>query len=91
MNSRLSFCQEGDVLMVLNFNIFDLDFYQFNGKNGDASLGWTYNTSDPNTGDPVSETITDSTLVVLPADRSTHLRMQRQPFGSHHSYKRLNR
>ena len=62
-----TFCQAYDVLMVLNFDIFDLDSYQFNGKVGDVSQGWTYTTSDPNTGDPIQETITDSTTVVLPA------------------------
>ena len=62
-----TFCQAGDILMVLNFEIFDLDYYQFNGKSGDVSQGWTYNTSDPNTGDPVDELVTDPTTVVLPA------------------------
>ena len=55
-----TFCEGGDVLMVLNFEIFDLDAYQFNGKTGNVSDGWTYSTSDPNTGDPIYETITDS-------------------------------
>ena len=62
-----TFCQEGDILMVLNFEIFDLDFYQFGGKVGGVSQGWMYNTSDPNTGDPIQELVTDSTTVVLPA------------------------
>ncbi len=62
-----TFCQEGDVLMVLNFDIFDLDAYQFKGKTGGVSQGWTYTTSDINTGDPIQETVTDSTTVVLPA------------------------
>ena len=62
-----TFCQLGDTLMVLNFEIFDLDAYQFNGKTGGVSQGWTYNTSDPITGDPIQETVTDSTTVVLPA------------------------
>ena len=62
-----TFCQESDVLMVLNFEIFDLDAYQFNGKVGGVSQGWTYTTSDPNTGDPIQEQVTDSTTVVLPA------------------------
>ena len=62
-----TFCEAYDVLMVLNFDIFDLDFYQFNGKVGGVSQGWTYNTSDPNTGDPIQETVTDSSTVVLPA------------------------
>jgi hypothetical protein len=61
-----TFCEGGDVLMVLNFEIFDLDAYQFNGKTGNVSDGWTYSTSDPNTGDPIYETITDSSTVVLP-------------------------
>ena len=58
-----TFCSAGDILMVLNFDIFDLDYYQYNG----TSQGWTYNTSDLNTGDPIQETVTDSTTVVLPA------------------------
>ncbi len=62
-----TFCQSDDVLMVLNFEIFDLDAYQFNGKSGDVSQGWIYTTSDPNTGDPIQELITDPTTVVLPA------------------------
>ena len=62
-----TFCQTDDVLMVLNFEIFDLDAYQFNGKVEGVSQGWTYFTSDPNTGDMVQEVITDSTTVVLPA------------------------
>ena len=62
-----TFCQEGDILFVLNFEIFDLDYYQFNGKVGGVSQGWTYFTSDPNTGDLVQEVITDATTVVLPA------------------------
>ena len=62
-----TFCQSGDILMVLNIDIFDLDYYQFKGKSGGVSLGWVYNTSDPNTGDPVQEQVTDSTTVVLPA------------------------
>ena len=62
-----TFCDLGDMLMVLNFEIFDLDYYQFNGKSGGVSQGWTYNTSDPNTGDPIQETVTDPTTVVLPA------------------------
>ncbi len=61
-----TFCQADDVLMVLNFNIFDLDFYQFNGKDGGVSQGWMYNTSDPDTGDPIVELVDDSTTVVLP-------------------------
>ena len=56
-----------DILFVLNFEIFDLDYYQFNGKVGGVSQGWTYFTSDPNTGDLVQEVITDATTVVLPA------------------------
>ncbi len=60
-----TFCQADDVLMVLNFNIFDLDAYQFNGKSGDVSQGWIYTTSDPNTGDPIDELITDSSTEVL--------------------------
>ncbi len=68
-----TFCQAGDILMVLNFDIFDLDAYQFNGKVGDVSQGWTYFTSDPNTGDPIDETITDSTTVVLPAGQGGYL------------------
>ena len=62
-----SFCQEGDVLMVLNFDVFDLDSYQFKGKSGGVSQGWIYTTTDPNTGDPIDEVITDATTVVLPA------------------------
>ena len=53
--------------MVLNFEIFDLDFYQFLGKVNNVSQGWVYTTSDPNTGDPINEDISDSSLVVLPA------------------------
>ena len=68
-----TFCQAGDVLMVLNFEVFDLDAYQFNGKSGGVSQGWTYTTSDPITGDPVDETITDSTTVVLPAGQGGYL------------------
>ena len=62
-----TFCQSDDVLMVLNINIFDLDYYQFNGKSGGVSQGWMYNTSDPDTGDPIQELVSDSTTVVLPA------------------------
>ena len=62
-----TFCEADDVLMVLNFEIFDLDAYQFNGKDAGVSQGWTYTTSDPNTGDPIQEQITDPTTVVLPA------------------------
>ena len=61
-----TFCQEGDMIMFLNFNIFDLDSYAFNGKENNVSKGWTYNTSDPNTGDPIYETITDPDTEVLP-------------------------
>ena len=61
-----TFCQEGDVLMVLNFEIFDLDFYQFLGKVNNVSQGWVYTTSDPNTGDPINENVSDSSIVVLP-------------------------
>ena len=68
-----TFCQSGDSLMVLNFDIFDLDSYQFNGKVEGVSQGWTYLTSDPNTGDPVYETITDSTTVILPAGQGGYL------------------
>ena len=54
--------------MFLNTDIFDLDAYQFKGYDGEGnSLGWTYTTSDINTGDPIQETVTDSTTVVLPA------------------------
>ena len=57
-----------DVVMFLNTEIFDLDYYQFNGYDGSGNpQGWTYNTSDPNTGDPIQETVTDSSTVVLPA------------------------
>ena len=52
--------------MVLSFEIFDLDAYQFMGKTGGVSQGWVYMSSDPNTGDPINETITDATTVVLP-------------------------
>jgi hypothetical protein len=62
-----TFCQGGDILMVLNFDIFDLDFYQFGGMDAGVSQGWMYNTSDPNTGDPIQELVTDPTTVVLPA------------------------
>ena len=62
-----TFCQESDVLMVLNFNIFDLDSYQFLGKLNGVSQGWIYTTSDPDTGDPIDQLITDPTTVVLPA------------------------
>ena len=62
-----TFCQSDDVLMVLNINIFDLDYYQFNGKVEGVSQGWMYNTSDPDTGDPIQELVSDSTTVVLPA------------------------
>ena len=68
-----TFCQAGDTLMFLNFEIFDLDFYQFNGKSGDVSQGWMYNTSDPNTGDPIQELVTDPTTVVLPAGQGGYL------------------
>ena len=60
-----SFCQQDDILMVLNFEIFDLDAYSFNGKVGGVSQGWVYMTSDPNTGDPIDETITDPETEVL--------------------------
>lgn len=60
-----TFCEAGDVLMLLNFNIFDLDAYQFSGKVQGVSQGWTYMTSDPNTGDPVNEDITDSSMEIL--------------------------
>lgn len=55
-----AFAKAGDTLMVLNFEIFDLDAYVYlgNGK-------WVYNTTDMMTGDPISETIEDSTKVVL--------------------------
>ncbi len=62
-----TFCQSGDVLMVLNFEIFDLDSYSFNGKSGGVSQGWVYLTSDPNTGDPIDETITNSAMEILSA------------------------
>ena len=62
-----TFCAADDILMVLNFEIFDLDYYQFGGKVNGVSQGWTYFTSDPNTGDPIDELITDPTTVVLPA------------------------
>ncbi len=62
-----TFCQLGDVLMVLNFDIFDLDAYQFGGKIEGVSQGWMYNTTDPNTGDPIQEQVSDPTTVVLPA------------------------
>ena len=65
--------QAGDVLMILNFNIFDLDYYQFNGKSGDVSQGWMYNTSDPDTGDPIQELVNDPTQVVLPAGQGGYL------------------
>lgn len=58
-----SFCSQDDVLMVLNFEIFDLDSYQYLG----AGNGWTYNTSDMITGDPIQEMVTDTATVVLPA------------------------
>ena len=61
-----TFCQAGDILMVLNFEIFDLDAYSFNGKVAGVSQGWEYMTSDPNTGDPINETVSDSATVVLP-------------------------
>ena len=68
-----TFCQAGDVLMILNFNIFDLDYYQFNGKSGDVYQGWMYNTSDPDTGDPIQELVNDPTQVVLPAGQGGYL------------------
>jgi hypothetical protein len=64
-----TFCQVDDMVMFLNFEIFDLDSYQFIGKSGGVSLGWYYNTTDPITGDPIQETITDDTTVVLPAGK----------------------
>ena len=68
-----TFCQADDVLMVLNFEVFDLDSYQFLGKVGGVSQGWVYNTSDPNTGDPIVEVVSDSTQVVLPAGQGGYL------------------
>jgi hypothetical protein len=62
-----TFCLEGDILMALNFEIFDLDYYQFNGKENNVSKGWIYNTSDPNTGDPISENASDPSTEVLSA------------------------
>ena len=60
-----TFCQLGDMIMFLNFDIFDLDSYAFNGKEGGVSKGWTYNTSDPNTGDPIVNDVNDPTTEVL--------------------------
>ena len=61
-----TFCQQDDMVMFLNFDIFDLDSYQFKGKDGNVSKGWVYNTTDPNTGDPIVSSVSDSTTVVLP-------------------------
>ena len=68
-----TFCQEGDILMFLNIDIFDLDYYQFKGKSGGVSQGWTYNTSDPNTGDPIVEQVSDPTTVVLTPGQGGYL------------------
>lgn len=60
-----TFCEIGDVLMVLNLSIFDLDSYMYRG----AGQGWIYNSSDPDTGDAIEEAVNDPTLIVLPAGK----------------------
>ena len=65
----LTFAQDGDVVLVLNFEIFDLDAYQYDGATGK----WTYNSTDPISGDPVQEVITDTSTVVLPAGQGGYL------------------
>ena len=65
----LTFAQDGDIVMVLNFDIFDLDFYLYDG----STHKWTYNTSDLMTGEAVQEEITDTSTVVLPAGQGGYL------------------
>ena len=65
----LTFAQDGDVVLVLNFEIFDLDSYLYDGTAGK----WIYNTIDPISGDPVEQVITDTSTVVLPAGQGGYL------------------
>ena len=65
----LTFAQDGDILMVLNFEIFDLDYYQYDG----VSSNWIYNSSDAITGDPIQDVISDKSTVVLPAGQGGYL------------------
>ena len=65
----LTFAQDGDVVLVLNFEIFDLDSYLYDGTAGK----WIYNTIDPISGDPVEQVVTETSTVVLPAGQGGYL------------------
>ena len=60
---------DGDVVMFLNPEIFDLDYYQYDG----VSSNWIYNSSDAITGDPIQDVISDKSTVVLPAGQGGYL------------------
>jgi hypothetical protein len=55
-----TFCKAGDMFMVLNFNLFDLDYYNCLGDGT-----WEYQTSDMMTGELIYQTITDASTQFL--------------------------
>ena len=57
-----TFAAEGDMIYAFDAQNWDLASYTFNGFSGETSLGWFYSGADGST-----DTITDSSTVILPA------------------------